>query len=61
MTLSKPMGTSVEMIARSYGHLDQNWVHQIQDRMRGQVAKDSEIWDRPRVQYAQVLPRVQAI
>ena len=55
------MGTSVEMIARSYGHLDQNWVHQIQDRMRGQVAKDSEIWDRPRVQYAQVLPRVQAI
>jgi transposase-like protein len=61
VTLSKLMGTSVEMIARSYGHLDPNWVRQIQDRMRGKNPKNTEVRDRPRVPYAQYSPKAPAI
>ena len=61
VTLSKLMGTSVEMIARSYGHLDHNWVREIQDRMRGKPPKDPEVRESPRVTYAQFAPKAQAI
>ena len=40
VTLALLMGTSVEMIAKTYGHLSEEWVRRIQARMRGAVPKD---------------------
>ena len=40
VTLALLMGTSVDMIAKTYGHLSEEWVRRVQARMRGEVPRD---------------------
>ena len=46
-----------EMIARTYGHMDIDWVRKIQDRMNGKKPGIDEVQERPDVPYDQESPK----
>ena len=47
VTLALLMGTSVDMIAKTYGHLSEEWVRRVQARMRGESSGDLREPDGP--------------
>jgi hypothetical protein len=57
VTLAHLTGTSVDMIAKTYGHMDVDWVRKIQDRMSGKTPGPNEVREKPTVPYGQDLPR----